>query len=185
MLFAQRGFDDVTVAEIAEHAGVTSRTFFRYFPSKETVLLDIYDQTSSRVMQLIETVPTASTEVLPTLTEAVVRWCEEFGELFAALQPVADGSKTLTAALLIRATYWEDHLAEALCTRFPDLDPQDAKVWAYTTFAMMRLLQHNSVENGTSYADAARDVFGRLGLLTGGRKPRRTSSADRLAKRAG
>ena len=37
-LYASHGFDATTVAEIAAHAGLTERTFFRYFADKREVL---------------------------------------------------------------------------------------------------------------------------------------------------
>jgi AcrR family transcriptional regulator len=37
-LFGERGYDATTVAEIAERAGLTKRTFFRYFADKREVL---------------------------------------------------------------------------------------------------------------------------------------------------
>ncbi len=37
-LYAERGFEQTTVAEIAERAGLTERTFFRHFADKREVL---------------------------------------------------------------------------------------------------------------------------------------------------
>jgi AcrR family transcriptional regulator len=37
-LFAEQGYDATTVVQIAERAGVTKSTFFRYFPDKRDVL---------------------------------------------------------------------------------------------------------------------------------------------------
>jgi len=37
-LYAKRGYDQTTVAEIAERAGLTERTFFRHFADKREVL---------------------------------------------------------------------------------------------------------------------------------------------------
>src|SRR6202041_3484947 len=37
-LYGERGFDSTTVAEIAERAGLTERTFFRHFADKREVL---------------------------------------------------------------------------------------------------------------------------------------------------
>lgn len=37
-LFSAQGYDETTTDEISEAAGVSPRTFFRYFPTKESVL---------------------------------------------------------------------------------------------------------------------------------------------------
>lgn len=39
-LFESRGFDEVTVEEVARAAGVSHMTFYRHFPTKESVVLD-------------------------------------------------------------------------------------------------------------------------------------------------
>jgi AcrR family transcriptional regulator len=43
-LFAGRGFDETTVSEVAEHAGVSPATVARYFPTKESMLFAQRDE---------------------------------------------------------------------------------------------------------------------------------------------
>jgi AcrR family transcriptional regulator len=56
-LFAERGFDAVTTAEIAARAGVTERTYFRHFPDKREVLFDGERRLRQWVTEALESVP--------------------------------------------------------------------------------------------------------------------------------
>jgi AcrR family transcriptional regulator len=44
-MFVERGFDAVTVAQVAQAAGVSSVTVFKHFPRKEDLFLDRSDET--------------------------------------------------------------------------------------------------------------------------------------------
>src|SRR5579859_322007 len=46
-LFLERGFDAVRVAEVAEACGVSEKTVFNYFPTKESLILDRLESTMS------------------------------------------------------------------------------------------------------------------------------------------
>jgi AcrR family transcriptional regulator len=54
-LFEQRGFDEVTVEEIAEAAMVSPRTFFRYFETKAEVVFAYSPEVIGRVEEEIAT----------------------------------------------------------------------------------------------------------------------------------
>src|SRR5438105_15188053 len=52
-LFAKRGFDHVTVAEVAEAADVSEKTVFNYFPTKEDLF---FDEVPRRLELLVEAI---------------------------------------------------------------------------------------------------------------------------------
>jgi AcrR family transcriptional regulator len=56
-LFAERGFDAVTVDEIAESAGMSARTFFRYFASKDDVVLQYRRRLDDRLVDTVAARP--------------------------------------------------------------------------------------------------------------------------------
>lgn len=68
-LFAERGFDAVTTAEIADRAGLTERTYFRHFPDKREVLFAGENQLGEWMRDALEEIP-ASVPPLPALREA-------------------------------------------------------------------------------------------------------------------
>jgi AcrR family transcriptional regulator len=56
-LFAERGYDTVTVADICAAAEIAPRTFFRYFPTKEDVLAEPARQMAARLTAALAAAP--------------------------------------------------------------------------------------------------------------------------------
>lgn len=56
-LFAEHGFDATTVADIAERAGLTERTFFRHFTDKREVLFAGEEQLAAAFTDAIADAP--------------------------------------------------------------------------------------------------------------------------------
>jgi AcrR family transcriptional regulator len=78
-LFAERGFEGTTIAEIAEAAEVAPRTFFSYFPSKEAVVFHNVDRD-------LDGLASALRDRLPgeTAFDALRRWIDAMFEEWMA-----------------------------------------------------------------------------------------------------
>jgi AcrR family transcriptional regulator len=62
-LYAERGFDQTTVAQIAERAGLTERTFFRHFADKREVLFAGSAQLQDLLVQTVAGAPASVTPI--------------------------------------------------------------------------------------------------------------------------
>lgn len=80
-LFAERGYDKTTVADIAAAANVSTRTFFAYFPAKEDVLFAGSDERLRAIGQAFDAIQDVS------LPEAIHRIVEQ---VLAASDEVPD-----------------------------------------------------------------------------------------------
>jgi len=67
-LFAVRGFDNVTVSEVAKIVGVSEKTIYNYFPTKESL---VFDQADDGVERLVDALRNLAPGESPT--RAVIR----------------------------------------------------------------------------------------------------------------
>jgi AcrR family transcriptional regulator len=59
-LYVERGYEQTTVAEIAERAGLTARTFFRYFTDKREVLFAGSAELQESLVSALEAAPASA-----------------------------------------------------------------------------------------------------------------------------
>jgi AcrR family transcriptional regulator len=64
-LFQARGFDDVTIADIAAAADVSRKTVFNYFPAKEDLVFEAGQERRAAIVQAIRERPPGSSLVAP------------------------------------------------------------------------------------------------------------------------
>ena len=118
-LYRERGYDRTTTAQIAAHAGVTERTYFRHFADKREVLFDGETELRTILLDAVAAAP-AGLAPLPVLTQALSAAvpllianrtvAEQRAEVIAVTPALQERAYAKTAALT-------DALARALAQR--------------------------------------------------------------------
>lgn len=121
-LYGQRGFDRVTTAQIAEHVGVTERTFFRHFADKREVLFD-----GEAVLR--ELLYTAVTQMPDGLSPLAM-----LQEAFRATESLIEGNRSFSEP------------SHAVIAATPALQERELMKIASLTNALASLLQKRGVD---------------------------------------
>ena len=118
-LYAERGFDDTTVAEIAKRAGLTERTFFRHFADKREVLFGGTAAMEELLVSSVENAPQACSplEAAAAGLEATAAAIQELQEFARQRHAIIAANAELRERELIKLASWSAALAEALRRR--------------------------------------------------------------------
>ncbi|KRC49605.1 TetR family transcriptional regulator [Leifsonia sp. Root227] len=152
-LFLERGFDAVTVVEVARAAGVSSVTVFNHFPRKEDLFLD-------RAADAVDLLRTAvrdradGTDVLGSLRDATLRLVDERSPLSGVDGRSIPFFRTVAGspALIARAREISSELQRTLAD---ELDADEAYTGDAGLFAAFFIAGY-----GTVLVDTARRLIG-------------------------
>jgi AcrR family transcriptional regulator len=113
-LFVRRGYSATTLPEIAEAAGVSTRTIFAYFPSKEDILFDHVDQMKVALARAVAERP-AGQDALETVREFILSaQPPDDDELGHRLHGCIESDATLRSHMRARIAQVEEAIAPAI-----------------------------------------------------------------------
>jgi AcrR family transcriptional regulator len=171
--FASKGFANVTVTQLAAEAGVTERTFFRHFPSKEAVLFQDYD---THLEWLAEAL--AQRPVSESLFDAVLASVGSFPHDVEVVRQAAIARSSLISAERIAAhlrlvqSSFAQVLTHFINTRYADVPELDlvAEVAGATLAAALVVAVQKWGDDGCA-GDLGEIVAASVGLVRSGLAP--------------
>jgi AcrR family transcriptional regulator len=161
-LFAERGFEATTIADIADAAGISPRTFFAYFPAKEEAVFQKFDVAYDDFSRTLRGRPPGTT-ALDALRAWILSAVQEYGASPESMKLEAKlrrESPAVAACDLRHTRMYQERLAEAVAE---DLgEPVTALRPQLVAAAAMAALQASSdnadriVEENAEEAEAMR-----------------------------
>jgi len=167
-LFAEKGYDTTTVADIAAAAGVSTRTFFSYFGAKEDVLFAGTDQRLRAIAEAFDTIGADSPlDMLHRLLDHVLTASDDLagpGRLALMLS-----RPELQVQTLQRLFAAQRLIAERLQRAFPDrLDDALSRTVSGALVGALVGTVVSGIERGTSPDELRAQLHRALALLEDG-----------------
>ena len=134
-MFATRGFDNVKVSEIADRVGVSEKTVYNYFPTKESLVLDTADEAVERMAVALrdrrpdESLPDAVVRAIKEDMERFDRAPDELVEFMPLFLGMIDSTPALRAAWLEMQDRLANVAREELAVQ-AGVDPRDPEPMA-------------------------------------------------------
>ncbi|MER7564092.1 TetR family transcriptional regulator [Streptomyces sp. NPDC048523] len=143
-LFAAQGYDNTTLEEVAAAAGVSRRTLFNYFPSKEDLALGGLSEQGESIAERFAQRP-ADEDCWVSLRAAfqVVEEIETTAEHRLELVTLLFGNESLRAGHAEKQARWQDLLAPLIEPRLPDSDHRALQARAIAAAAITCLQAAN------------------------------------------
>ena len=118
-LYAERGFEQTTVAEIAARAGLTERTFFRHFADKREVLFYGMEMLRDLLTRTVAGAPASATpmDAVGAALEAAGALLQENPDRVRLRDAIVSGHPDLRERELIKLAAFASALASALGER--------------------------------------------------------------------
>jgi AcrR family transcriptional regulator len=139
-LFVERGYEETTLAEIAEAAGVSTRTIFGYFAGKEDILFATLQNMCDAGARAVAERP-SGTDALTALRAFIVSPTHEKTELDMKLAKLISSDPTLASHKKARIAQLRDVLATAIAEDLGagpgDLRPQLAAASLTAAFELL------------------------------------------------
>ncbi|MEU9970195.1 TetR/AcrR family transcriptional regulator [Streptomyces malaysiensis] len=167
-LYLEHGFEQTMVTDIADRAGVTARTFFRYFADKREVLFDGASEFAEKSLTALEAAP-ATASALEAVAAALDAAAEIIGrdpELARKRHAVITANADLRERELIKLAHMSAALADGLRRR--GAGDTEASLAAETGSAVYRVAFQRWVDaaDDLDLRDAVSQSFAQLRTLT-------------------
>ncbi|ESQ82022.1 hypothetical protein AEAC466_19075 [Asticcacaulis sp. AC466] len=161
-LFIEKGYEATTLDDIATAAGISRRTFFYYFDSKDEILLSMQSTMGDMIVAALRKQPD-NIRPIEAVRNAVIEICAPFSsQEMMAIDRLMRANAVVQARKQASYIHHERTLFDALCEKWPGKDRETGlRIVAMLSIGAIRLSTEalNREEGKRSLAELLADTF--------------------------